>query len=230
MMWRLLLAIAVIPGAFLAAMIYRMDKYEHEPPALIAKLLLFGAISVIPTIAVELALESVYGAFFEGLAFLIVENMLGVALVEEGFKYLFLKLGSWKHKAFDYQFDGVVYAVSVSIGFAVVENIMYVGMDGFATGILRAVTAVPGHTIFGIFMGYYYGMAKYFDYRGETKLVKKYKKMAIVVPMLIHGIYDIVASLESGMACLLFFVGIFSLEFYTYKRVKKLAAADREIA
>jgi len=229
MMWALLLAVAVIPGAFLAAVIYKMDKFEHEPPALIVKLLLLGAVSAVPTLIFELLLDDFISESFSGVLFLIIDNFLGTALIEEGFKLLFLKLGSWKNKAFDYQFDGIVYAVSVSLGYAILENVIYVFQGGFVTGILRAITIIPGHAIFGIYMGYYYGMAKYYDYRHAKKKVKKYMRLALFVPIILHGMYDTMASLNNAYAVVAFFVFFWGFTFFVYRKVKSFAASDRKI-
>jgi RsiW-degrading membrane proteinase PrsW (M82 family) len=67
----------------------------------------------------------------------------------------------YNNKNFNEPFDGIVYAVIVSMGFATIENIIYVFQYGFATGILRLFTAVPAHAAFGILMGYFLGKAKF---------------------------------------------------------------------
>ena len=91
-----------------------------------------------------------------------------VAFSEEGAKYFLLKRRTWNSAAFNCQFDGVVYAVFVSLGFALWENISYVLMYGLSTALVRAVTAVPGHACFGVFMGVWYGLAKRLHGRERT--------------------------------------------------------------
>ena len=85
-----------------------------------------------------------------------------VAVVEEGTKFLLMKLRTWKNPNFNYSFDGIVYAVSVSLGFAAFENIKYVMNFGLSVALPRAVLAVPGHMGFAVFMGLFYGRAKLF--------------------------------------------------------------------
>ena len=80
--------------------------------------------------------------------------------MEEGGKYFVLKHKTWRHPAFNYTFDAVVYAVTAALGFAVAENILYVMDGGVGVALLRAAVAVPGHAFDGVFMGYYYGIAK----------------------------------------------------------------------
>jgi RsiW-degrading membrane proteinase PrsW (M82 family) len=57
--------------------------------------------------------------------------------------------------------DGVVYGAVASLGFATLENILYVTPNGFAVAAARAFTAVPGHALLGVIMGYYVGRAKF---------------------------------------------------------------------
>ena len=90
-----------------------------------------------------------------------------VAFSEEGAKYFLLRRRSWHSAAFNCQFDGVVYAVFVALGFALWENISYVLMYGLSTALVRAVTAVPGHACFGVFMGVWYGLAKRLTAQGK---------------------------------------------------------------
>ena len=155
---------ALIPPLYLIRYIYKLDKIESEPRGLLVKLFILGALSTLPA----MLLEIVFSAVTEGMTvsgseiwYLLAENFIGVALMEECVKYLALRLGSWRHPAFDYRFDGIVYAVTTSLGFAALENILYAFSFGLGTTLFRAVTSIPGHAIFGIYMGYYYGMAKY---------------------------------------------------------------------
>ena len=120
-----------------------------------------------------------------------------VAFSEEGFKYLLLKNRTWYSPAFNCQFDGVVYATFVSLGFALWENIGYVLRYGFGTAMVRAVTAVPGHACFGVFMGAWYGLAKRYDNMGKQSASKICRFMAFLLPAFMHGCYDFIATMES---------------------------------
>lgn len=225
---KLLIALAVAPGAFLAWKVYSMDKIEKEPKKLLVKLFAFGALSIISALILESVGDLILSEMFDSdtWTFILLENFIVVACVEEGGKYLALKLGSWKHPAFNYRFDAIVYAVCVSLGFAILENISYAFSYGIVTTLVRAVTAIPAHTIFGIFMGHYYGQAKLYSDNGNKRLSKRYLRRAYIVPSLLHGFYDVLAGDESGLGWLLFIVFVVFLDWIAIRRVKKDSAND----
>jgi RsiW-degrading membrane proteinase PrsW (M82 family) len=121
----------------------------------------------------------------EGIFYTAVFSYLIVALSEEGSKFLALRLVPFRRKAFDDPFDGIVYAVMVSMGFATLENIGYVMQHGFGTGILRMFLSVPAHATFGVLMGYHIGLAKF-----DTANKKRHLLLAIFWPVLFHGTFD----------------------------------------
>ena len=224
----LLFIIAAAPAVALMCYIYKKDSVEKEPVGLLVKLVFFGALSIIPAAILEILAAKLLGFVLpEGnLVYFAIENFLGVALIEEGFKYLALKLGSWKHRAFNFRFDGVVYAVCTSLGFALVENILYV-FDGSAfTAFSRALTAVPAHAIFGVFMGIFYGKAKHYANFGDMKSAKKCLNKALWIPVLIHGFYDLCLSVGSVMAVLTFFILLVAMYIVAFNAVKKAAYED----
>ena len=147
----------------------------------------------------------------------------------KGFKYLLLKRRTWDSSYFNCRFDGVVYAVFVSMGFALWENIDYVVMYGLETAFVRALTAVPGHACFGVFMGAWYGLAKSHERHGHAQYSKVCRYLAVICPVLLHGLYDLIATLDQGELSLIFigFIGIMFLA--AYRTVKKLSSQDRYI-
>ena len=160
---------------------------------------------------------------------LLLENMIGVALVEEFFKMQACKLSVWRNPEFNYTFDGIVYSVAAAIGFAAFENLMYVFDGGLATALARAITAIPGHTIFGIFMGMHLGIAKYQEVRGNRASASRHKRLALLVPMVLHGLYDFICSLNSEVGMVIFFVGLIILDIIAIRNVKAFGANDTPI-
>ena len=152
-----------------------------------------------------------------------------VALSEEGFKYLLLKKRTWYSSEFNCQFDGVVYAVFVSLGFALWENISYVLMYGLGTAAVRAVTAVPGHACFGVFMGAFYGLAKRYDNFGDEYRSRRCRRFAVLVPVLLHGAYDFIATYEYDGYAWIFVAFVVLLFAAAYRMIKKLSCDDRFI-
>ena len=219
--------LAILPGVALLIYVYHLDKIEKEPFGLLLKLFIFGCIVVVPVAIVEVVLINITAALIStnSILYLAIENFLCVALIEEGFKYLALRLGSWKNKAFNYRFDGIVYAVCVSMGFAIVENILYVRDGGLSTAILRALMSVPGHCIFAVFMGYYYGLAKLQSKMGNPAKAGTLFK-AILIPTLLHGAYDFMASCDSSLMSWLFLAFIVGLEIIAFIRIRKFSKED----
>lgn len=227
----ILLTAALLPPLFLLVQIYRMDKVEKEPKNLIVKLLFFGVLTTIPAALLESVADGILPEILapKTVPYILVDNFLCVALVEELVKYIALKGVSWNHPAFNYTFDGIVYAVSVSIGFAAAENILYVQGGGLATAAVRAVTSIPGHCIFAIYMGIAYSLAKYYETRGDLKLRQKYLNRAILVPMLLHGFYDFCASMNSGTWTMVFLVFVIVLDVVAYRKVQEMEREDRPL-
>lgn len=181
-----LLALAIAPGFAICLFIYFKDKYNREPLAMLILSFFLGILSILPAIVIQLALtKPVERIMGQGILYTAVFSYLIVALSEEGSKYLALRYGPYRRRAFDDPFDGIVYAVIVSMGFATLENIMYVTNHGIGTGILRMFLSVPAHATFGVLMGYHLGLAKFIPAQK-----KKYMFLAIFWPVLFHGTFD----------------------------------------
>ena len=224
----MLTLLAAIPAIALMVYIYKKDRIEKEPVGLLIKLAFFGALSVISAMILETVGDMIIGFLFDetGMVYAYLDCFIVVAISEEIGKFFALKLGSWNNKAFNFRFDAVVYAVCTSLGFALIENIVYVWDGGVSTALIRAVTAVPAHAIFGVFMGLFYGKAKYCQVFGRTLEMKKNLRLAVVVPVLIHGFYDFCLSVDSVMATLTFYVLLIAMYIVAFKSVKKAAEED----
>jgi len=177
---------AIAPAFIIIIFIYIKDKYEKEPKRVMLFSFLLGAI-------VSVLISTVLYVFFDYFLPLTDDKSVGqqfikaffvVALIEEFSKYVIVRYYSQPRKAFNEPFDGIVYAVIVSMGFAMVENIMYVFQGGYEVALLRAFTAVPAHATFGILMGYFMGKAKFNGKRIADNLI------GLTLAILFHGAYD----------------------------------------
>ena len=226
-----LIAAAVIPAVILLIQVYRADRLEKEPAGLLISLLVFGVIATALAIVTETIGENILLSFFDetDLGYLILSNFIVVALSEEGFKLLLLRWRTWRSPNFNCQFDGVVYAVFVALGFALWENISYVLMYGLSTALVRAVTAVPGHACFGVFMGVWYGLAKRLHGQGRDGASKLCRVLALLLPALLHGCYDFIASIESVHYGWLFAAFVAILFVLAFILVRRQARHDRYI-
>lgn len=183
----ILLLAAIAPSAALMYYFYMKDKYDKEPRRLLVKAFLLGAISVIPILMVEMSLN-VFERADESLIAAGYTAFIVAGLVEEAFKFMMFYLLIWRNNEFDEMYDGIVYSVFVSLGFATVENIGYVLSTGFSVALLRSITAVPAHAMFGVAMGYYLGIAKFV----RQPYKSRYFRMGLIVPVILHGIYDFI--------------------------------------
>lgn len=190
-----LLIVSLAPVFIIAFYIYFRDKYEKEPWSLLLKAMAAGALTVLPVIFFEKAIGLI-GLLLPPVGKAAWDAFAVAALCEEAFKYAALYMLIWNHKEFNEKFDGIVYATFVSLGFAMAENILYVMDSGMATGLVRAFTAVPAHALFGITMGFFFGLAKFYP-----KKRKRYLIWAFCLPFVLHGIYDFI--LMSGLNVLL---------------------------
>jgi len=215
----ILLFLSLAPVFIIAFYIYFRDKYEKEPIGILIKSFLLGALTVIPVVIIELLLDNYWETKFSTsvpkIGTAAYSAFVVAAFTEELFKFGAFLVLIWRNKNFNERFDGIVYAVFISLGFACVENVLYVFQSGLPTAILRAFTAVPAHALFGISMGYYFGLAKFIP---EKKTY--YIWLAILMPILLHGIYDFIIMAENGYLLLLFIPFLGFLWYSNFKRMK----------
>lgn len=181
-----LILVAVAPAFIIILYIYFKDKYEKEPKRLLIYNFLLGAIvSIIITSILYYAFDIVLPLPNKTSVFQqFVKAFFVVGLVEEFSKYIIIRYFAQPNKAFNEPFDGIVYAVMVSMGFAATENIFYVLEGGYPTALVRAFTAVPAHATFGILMGYFMGKAKFSNNRIALNLY------GLLLAIIFHGAYD----------------------------------------
>lgn len=212
-----ILLISLAPVAIIAGYIWFRDKYEREPLRLLILSLLAGAMIIIPVGLTEWMLAKV-GASFGNLSLVAWKSFVVAAFPEEGFKYLALFLLIWNNREFNDKYDGIVYGTFISLGFAAVENILYVVSQGYVTGLVRAFTAVPAHAIFGITMGFYFGFAKFYPKKRNSMMAR-----AFFIPFLLHGIYDFILLTGIDWLWVVFLGFVFFLYFSGLRRLKNLA-------
>ena len=200
------LRLAILPSVLLLLFVVRRNKQNRDPMSLLVWLAVLGAVSTIPAVIVELlggGLLYYMGLETGSAVYELVDCFFIVAMIEELGKFLGMLILTWKNKNFDHSYDGVIYGVCSSLGFATLENILYVFQGGIGLGILRAVTAIPLHCSCGVIMGYFYSKARENANKGEgaagNMLIAYFSAMGI------HGLYDFVLSIDdtSVILCIL---------------------------
>lgn len=257
----LLVCAALLPAIVLCVYIFIKDRAEKEPVGLLLALFGLGALACIPASYIESVLLwaineifSIFATEYNGELVLsgfgyriyqIFNNFVGIALVEEGLKFLAMFFVTRKNKNFNSLFDGIVYAVFVSLGFAAFENVMYVLNNGWINALLRAVTAVPGHMFNAVIMGYFYSYWHLYEKakEKENKLFRKgiitaygswkpdfpladQKAGCILLPIVTHGFYDYCASMSGLVYLIIFSMFLVLLYVFCFVNIRKMSKRD----
>jgi len=222
---------ALLPALFLMRYIYRKDTIEKEPPGLLTGLVFLGVAAALVAVVLETLGQGVLNAFLseEDPAYSIVFAFLVVAVVEEGAKFLFLRWRTWKDPNFNYRFDGIVYAVFLSLGFAAFENISYVMGYGLTVALYRALLAIPAHTGFAVYMGYFYSRAKLCQDAGNIGGRRRNLWAAFLIAVLLHGFYDACALMGTVLSILLFAAFVITMYIVVIRFIKKESKADEPV-
>lgn len=230
----ILLFLAILPTLIMGTIIYKNDKIEKESPGLLAILGVAGLGSVVVTLVISAVLSficpSIFGAETTGLnpITLAISVFIGIALVEELSKWIFVYLIAWKHREFNHVYDAIVYCAFVSLGFATFENILYVFSgsnvaDALSIALTRMVFSVPGHAFFGVLMGYYLGLAKLTNVHGIKNKSTKNLILSILIPTIGHGFFDYFLMLGTNFAFILFLIFVVALFTLAIIKIRQLS-------
>jgi len=184
---------ATAPVWALLTFFYVRDRYDKEPRTLLVQLFLQGMLITPVAALVSLFGIRLLSTFLpvDSWLYLLVENFILVALVEEYLKFQVIWRRAYFHPAFNEPYDGMIYSITASLGFATIENVLYIAQGGPQVALLRGVLSVPGHALFAAAMGYFVGKAK-FTYNGAK--AARYLNQALIIPVLLHGVYDLLLS------------------------------------
>lgn len=197
-----LVVIAVIPGIALSIGLYLTDRYDREPVNLLIKLFIFGMVSAIPTIIAEHFLSNIN--FLPGVLSIVWTAFIVAGLTEEYFKRLVVMKFAYHHNAFNEKLDGIIYCTFSALGFATIENIMYVfsGYDADPyIGLYRGLLSVPAHMLFAVTMGYYLSLARFSP---NNKARSYFFTRSLVVPVLLHGTFNFILMADIPLLMILF--------------------------
>ena len=228
-MYNILLILAVLPVVLLCFFIYIKDV-NKEPLGLLAKIFFLGFIMAFPVVIAEMIFDFVF--IKDGVTnfiLLFISVFMSVALIEEGAKFVVSKFIGYDDKEFDEIYDIIVYSVFASLGFACIENILYVFRFGAGVAVSRALLSVPGHMCFGVLMGYFLAMAKINSINNNKGLYVKNMIFALLVPTLVHTMYDTLLfyseNVNNGLYLILFFIfdiNMVAVCFFTVSMVSRM--------
>lgn len=221
---------ALLPVVLLFGYICKKDSEQPEPTGWLMKAFFYGILSTFLSFCFSTPLSAIFGTEvaneqYSSVFDAFVDAFCSAAIPEELAKLIMLWLLLKKNPHFDEQFDGIVYAVCVGLGFAGLENVLYLfeSDDWVSLGITRAMFSVPGHMLFGVLMGYYYSV-----YHFDVNRSFVTKLMILLAPITAHGIYDgllFSMSVDDGLAAILML--LFCL--FCYKLMKKGKSRIKEL-
>lgn len=230
-----LFSVCIIPILILLWYVYIKDKVEKEPMHLLIILFIGGIISSVIAILLSVLLKK-YIPFllleYEEMNILqiVFKTLISIALVEEGCKWIINYITIWKNKNFNHMYDPILYCVCVSLGFALLENIIYgfaFSNHGLMPIILRGLISVPSHAVFGIFMGFYLGISKNALNDNKKRKSIKYKVLSLLIPIILHFIYNLLLVNPNKITYSIFITYIIIIYISSYKKVNKLSKASK---
>jgi RsiW-degrading membrane proteinase PrsW (M82 family) len=220
------LLMAIAPSILLVWYFYKQDIQKPEPKHLVTKVFFLGILFTVPAIILEVLFAEIFGYVMRGtLLYDFIKAFVVAAFIEESIKLFVVNRFAYHHADFDEVMDGIVYTIMASLGFAGMENMIYVVESGLIIACVRAITAVPMHAVASGMMGYYIGKAKFSNNKAEeNSLFSK----GLWYAVLIHGIYDFLlfASPRIGFAFALGVVPLIIITFINLKQKIKLAIAE----
>lgn len=178
----ILLTVAIAPSLALFSYFYLRDQFAQEPSKLLFQSFIYGAVLTFPILFLQYVFNE------EGLfSHVFTSVILFPSIIEEFFKWLVLLIAIFRHVDFEDPYDGILYGASVSLGFATVENIIYLLEYGTDIAFIRALLPVSSHALFGVVMGYYFGKAKF---SSDDGVEHKWLFLAVAVPFMLHFFFN----------------------------------------
>ncbi len=225
--------LTIAPIILLGCYVYFKDD-DKEPSKILFRLFIGGFLAAILTVLLSMILETVCPYLqldnsSNSVIRLFLHTFIMVGLVEECSKWIFLYLFSYKSKEFDQLYDMIVYSVFVALGFALIENILYVNNGGISTAIIRFFLAIPAHVSMSIFMGYYLSLAKLSKLHNKNKKSKKYIILSIFIPSIFHGIYDYCILSNSLILLFIFLLFIIILFFKANQKLLLISKKNQRL-
>jgi len=225
----ILLYLSILPSILLGFYIYKKDIVEKEPVSLLIRSFVGGIISGIIVILLSVILK-INEFPLDTPSQIIFYSFILVSLIEESTKFIMTYLLAYKNREFNYQYDGIVYASFVSLGFATYENLLFVfEQSNIQTALYRGLLTVPAHVFFAIFMGYYLGIAKHYRRYNSKKKEKRYLLLSYIIPIILHGFFDYCLFSKSFTGLIYFLIFIFILYIISFKKVKEVSEQQKHI-
>ena len=228
----LLILLAMIPSLIIGFIIYKKDIIEKEPISLLLKLFLLGILSTGVALFLEIYAEELFPfSLNNSILSILFRSFIIISFCEELVKWLFTYVICWKNNNFNYMYDAIVYCVFISLGFATIENIIAVLSNdgGVILALKRGLITVPAHAFFGIISGYYMALAKKYEKRRWHKKGKKNLILSLIIPILVHGLFDFLLFMSSKLSLIILTIFIVYLYISSYFKIIKFSNKKSKI-
>ena len=231
----IILFLSFFPILLISIFIYTKDK-NKEPIRLLLTFFILGILSCFIT----LFLSKVFAKFLpfmrmnkQEMSFIdiFLYSFIGIALLEEICKWVIAFYKGYKNKEFEETYDIIIYSVFIALGFSFCENCFYIINNDIQilSILLRGLSSVPGHVCDGIFMGYYLSMARQFKYQDNKKLEMQNIALSILIPTILHGIYDFCIISNSKILIITFLAFIIFIYIISIKKLKMLSKYNHKL-
>ncbi|MBU8907214.1 glutamic-type intramembrane protease PrsW [Desertibacillus haloalkaliphilus] len=207
----------IAPGIALLCYFYLKDDYERTTIAMVTRNFVYGSLIVFPVMVLQYAFEA-EGYLLDAFS----HAFIRAGLIEEFFKWFLLFFLSYKHARFNEHYDGIVFGAAISLGFATVENILYLIAYGIEGAIGRAFFPVSSHALFGVIMGYYLGKASV-----SSSKTFIWVFLSLTLPVVLHGLYDFMLLAANQYVKLLIVPFMFFLWWLALQKVKRANLSQR---
>ncbi|WP_078576893.1 glutamic-type intramembrane protease PrsW [Salipaludibacillus agaradhaerens] len=220
-----IITVAITPAVALLTFFYLKDEFEQEPIIMVVRSFIFGALLVFPVMFIQFAIQhetDIVSPF--------VLSFFQASFIEEFLKWFIVLITIFYHVHFNQRYDGIVYATAVALGFASVENVLYLLANGVDMAFFRAIFPVTSHALFGVVMGFYFGKAKF--NKGKRY---RYLFLAFFFPYLLHSLYNLILVLFNAWMYVLipFMIVLWIVALRHIKKANRLQAlhhVKREIS
>ena len=214
-----LLTVAIAPALALLSYFYLRKQVAPGPSRSLFYAFIYGIALTFPILFMQHVFE-VEEVFTNDW----IRDVIFTSAIEEFFKWFILFIAIYRHAEFHDPYDGILYGTSISLGFATMENILYLLTFGVETAIIRAILPVASHALFGVVMGYYFGRARF------TKSIKEkriFALLALSIPFLLHSFYNSIFLIKDFWS---YIIGPFMLFLWWYglKKVKNAHVVSLE--
>ncbi len=229
-MFTIKLFLSLIPIIIIAVAMYKID-IDKEPKKVLRQIF----ISSIVIGLIGGLISSYLTKFIDTLNFNsifvynIVKYFFIVAFIEEICKFIPAKLIGMKSKYHTSYFDTLLYFTFAGLGFACIENIMYVMTFTIKTAFIRGLLSVPGHILFSVILGIFIGLANREKLINNNKTNEKsiiYTTLGFVISSGVHALFNIGLTLKTDILKALVVTTIYLLGIYIIFIIKETSKVN----